>query len=150
MAGLAGVLVLSGYNMSDGKDDKCGTCCWVNSCCTKISTQPAEISTAALKTLLDSKVPIALFDARTGKYDDGKRIPGAGSLSPEANAEQVDKVIKDKNMLVVTYCANLKCPASSHLAAHLKELGYKNVLEYKPGIAGWIEAGYQVENAVKH
>ncbi len=39
-----------------------------------------EITTDALKALLASGEKPVLLDARTGKFDDGKRIPGAGGL----------------------------------------------------------------------
>jgi rhodanese-related sulfurtransferase len=57
----------------------------------------------------------------------------------------VAEILPDKSELVVTYCANLKCPASRMLAAHLRKLGYKNVLEYPQGIDGWVASGYKVE-----
>jgi prevent-host-death family protein len=41
----------------------------------------------------------------------------------------VAKLVPAKDSLVVTYCANLKCPASGKLAARLKELGYSNVID---------------------
>jgi rhodanese-related sulfurtransferase len=31
------------------------------------------------------------------------------------------------------------------LAAHLKKLGYTNIMEYQEGIEGWIKAGNKVE-----
>ncbi len=40
--------------------------------------------------------------------------------------------------LLVTYCTNLKCPASRALAARLTALGYTHVLEYPEGIEGWV------------
>lgn len=104
----------------------------------------AEISTPALATLLRSGKPTVL-DARTGKYDDGRRIPGAKSLSPEADAKEAAKQIPSKDSLVVTYCSNTQCPASGRLAKRLLELGYNNILEYPEGIAGWQQEGNQVE-----
>lgn len=115
----------------------------------KVKETMAEISSESLKVLLESGVPLVLLDARSGKYDDGKRIPGAGSLNANSTKEEISEIIKDKNGLIVTYCSNLQCPASAALARHLKELGYSNVLEYRPGIAGWLEAGNQVETIKK-
>lgn len=106
----------------------------------------ACIDTQALKTLIDARTPVVILDARTGQYDDGRRIPGAKSLSPEATPEQVAAVVKAQDALIVTYCANLKCPASHMLAEHLKSLGYKNILEYRKGIEGWAAAGHPVDN----
>ena len=104
----------------------------------------AVVSTETLTTLLNAKTPLVLVDARTGKYDDGKRLPGAVALAPGATNEEIAKVIPDKNALIVAYCVNTKCMASHHLAVRLKEAGYVNVLRYPVGIEGWIAAGHQV------
>jgi rhodanese-related sulfurtransferase len=104
----------------------------------------ATINTAGLKALLDADAKLTLLDARSGKYDDGRRIPGAKQLTGEATAEQAAAAVSDKNGLVVTYCSNPKCPASARLAKRLKELGYTNVIEYPAGIAGWTDAGNPV------
>jgi rhodanese-related sulfurtransferase len=105
----------------------------------------AEIGTQALGVLLASSKPAVVLDARTGKFDDGRRIPGAKLLAPDATAEQAAAVIPSKDTLVVTYCSGVKCPASVKLAERLRSLGFSNVLEYRPGIAGWVEAGNKVE-----
>jgi rhodanese-related sulfurtransferase len=115
----------------------------------KTETAPAEIDTAALAALLRAKTPVVVLDARSGKYDDGRRIPGAKALAPTATEEAAAKLIPSKDALVVTYCSNLKCPASEALAKRLRELGFGNVLEYRPGIAGWVEAGNAIEQAPK-
>lgn len=104
----------------------------------------ATINTLGLKTLINSGLPLIVLDARAGKYDDGKRLPGAIALNSESKPEEIAKVIPSKEALVVTYCANLKCPASHNLYTHLKTLGYTNLIEYPEGIAGWIEAGNPV------
>ncbi len=95
----------------------------------------------------DSGVPLTILDARSGQYDDGKRIPGALSLNAESKPEEIAKVLPNKEGLIITYCANLKCPASDMLYKHLKSLGYSNLLEYPEGIQGWIEAGNPVKPA---
>ncbi len=109
----------------------------------------AEINTATLETLIRSGVSLVILDARTGKFDDGKRITGAKSLGPQASEEEVKSVVASKDQLIVTYCSNLHCPASRMLAEHLKSLGYVNILEYPDGIAGWISAGKAVVEAAK-
>lgn len=108
------------------------------------------ITGSALKALLDAKVPVVVADARSGKYDDGRRIPTAISLNAGSSEEEITKVIPNKDTLVVTYCANPKCPASSKLASHLTSLGYKNVIELPEGIDGWVAAGYTVEKPERH
>ena len=111
----------------------------------KMKGDGAVLSTAALKILLDSQTDLILLDARSGKYDDGKRIPGAKSLNEGSSAKEIEKVIPSKESLVVTYCGGLQCPASSKLHKHLTKLGYVNVLEYPEGIKGWVEAKNAVE-----
>jgi rhodanese-related sulfurtransferase len=121
----------------------CKAECAKTGCAAKI----AKTNTTGLKAMMDAGVKVTLLDARTGKYDDGRRIPGAGSLAPNATAEDAAKAIPSKEALVVTYCSSTKCPASEMLAAQLKKLGYSNVIKYPEGIAGWAEAGLDVEKA---
>ena len=125
---------------------KCAAACR-KAALTKAATVPkdeATINTATLAVLLRAKAPVVVLDARSGKFDDGRRIPGAKALSATATAEQAAALIKTKDTLVVTYCSNLKCPASSYLAKRLTALGYKNILEYSEGIDGWTKAGHAV------
>ncbi|MBN1669447.1 MAG: rhodanese-like domain-containing protein [Kiritimatiellae bacterium] len=115
---------------------------------TKARSNP-HLDTETLATLIAARVPMVILDARTGKYDDGRRIPGAGSLSASATAEEAERAIGSKDALVVTYCSNLKCPASEALFNRLRQLGYKNVVEYSFGIEGWAAAGHEVRQAKK-
>ena len=96
--------------------------------------------------VVDNKSAVIL-DARSGKWDDGKRIPGAKSLSSSASEADISKMLPDKKQAIVTYCANTKCPASKMLATKLIGMGYTNVSEYAPGIKGWVEAGKPIEMA---
>lgn len=136
----------------------CGTCCKTGGCPTgkcamsgscksTVAVQKAQpvIGTEALATLLRAKTPAAVLDARSGKFDDGQRIPGARSLNAGSTEAEIAQVLPDKGALVVTYCAGLKCPASHQLAEKLVKLGYSNVVEYPEGIAGWLEAGNKVD-----
>jgi rhodanese-related sulfurtransferase len=115
--------------------------------CGAAKGQVAEINTSGLKALMDAKAKLTILDARSGKYDDGRRIPGAKSLAPNASAEEAKTAIRSQKALVVTYCSNLKCPASARLAANLRKLGYTNVIEYRHGIQGWAAAGHPIDKA---
>ena len=99
-----------------------------------------------LADMIASKTTMILIDARSGKFDDGKRIPGAVSLTDQATAEEVAKVISAKDALIVTYCSNLQCPASLNLSLHLQKLGFSNVKKYPDGIEGWVKSGHEVTN----
>lgn len=99
------------------------------------------ISTLGLKVLMDAQVPMTILDARSGgKWDDGRRIPGAKGLNSKATADDAASVIKSKDDLVVTYCVSVNCPASKLLADRLRQLGYKHVIEDAEGIYGWADA----------
>ncbi len=111
----------------------------------KMMNEAAIINTTALEALLGSGEKVVVLDARSGKWDDGRRLPGAASLSDKATAEEAAALIGSKKQLVVTYCSNLKCPASKRLAMHLKKLGYENVMQYPQGIDGWTAAGKSVK-----
>lgn len=107
--------------------------------------QEAKINTPALATLIAAKVPAIVLDAHSGKYDDGKRIPGAKSLNADSSDAEIKAMLPDKSALIVTYCANLECPASHKLAEKLIKAGYVNVIECPEGIEGWQKAGHKVE-----
>ena len=113
----------------------------------KAAEASATLTVEALDAIINSGTTVVVLDARSGKWDDGRRIPGAKSLNHKATAEQAAKLIPSKDQLVVTYCSNTKCQASAKLAGKLHELGYKNVVELPVGIAGWTEAGKTVEKA---
>jgi rhodanese-related sulfurtransferase len=112
--------------------------------CRKFKNGP-YINTAVLENMIESKIPMVLLDARSGKWDDKSRIPGALSLNDKSSKDEVAGIIKSKDALVVTYCSSLQCGASNKLYIHLKKLGYKNVLEYPFGIKGWLEVGNDIE-----
>ena len=107
------------------------------------------VNTMVLKTMIAAGAPVTILDARSGKYDDGRRIPGAIGLGADSKDEDILNTVKSKDALIVTYCANLKCPASKALAEKLRALGYKHVLEYPFGIDGWVEGGNAVAAAAK-
>ncbi|HMP76291.1 MAG TPA: rhodanese-like domain-containing protein [Kiritimatiellia bacterium] len=103
-----------------------------------------KIDTAALNQKIQSGAAFTLIDARTAKWDDGRRLPGAISMSAESTDEQIVAALPDKAASIVTYCSNEKCPASDTLAARLIGLGYENVVKYPQGLDGWAESGHGV------
>lgn len=115
--------------------------------CAVVKDVRGVVNTAGLATLIRTKAPLVLLDARAGKYDDGRRVPGAMSLNAGSKDEEIARILPDKSALIVTYCAGLKCKASGMLADKLRTLGYQNVIEYPEGIEGWIAAGNSVTQA---
>ncbi len=141
---------------ADGKDAvkscPCPNCACANCAC---AVKPASgkdgfqnLTTKEMEDIVASK-KATVVDARSGKYDDGRRIPGAKSLNAKSSKEEVEAILKDKDAPIVTYCSNTKCPASGMLAKHLKSLGYTKIMEYPLGMEGWAKAGKEVEKAGK-
>lgn len=143
--------LMSGCNLMSHKDSSCasGVCAVNESGAVSAPMKEGSVDTATLMTMIRAKTPMTVLDARTGKFDDGNRIPSAKALAPDAAANIVAAMLPDKQALVVTYCSNLKCPASGQLAKKLHQLGYTNILEYHEGIEGWKSAGNPVEKAVR-
>jgi rhodanese-related sulfurtransferase len=72
------------------------------------------------------------------EYDQG-HIPGAIVISHDEIGEKAEKVLTDKNQLILVYCRSGR---RSKIAAELLvELGYTNILEFG-GINDW---PYKVE-----
>ena len=162
---LAAAIAAGGcHTMREGSDrgGQCKSCCAADSTkcqkcgmhkghckCMAKAAPMAEINTSALKALVNSGVPLTLVDARTGKYDDGRRIGKAITLSPEAKDDAIASALPSKDALIVTYCVNTKCPASVILAKKLTGMGYTRVLEYPQGIEGWVAEGNPVTQPAK-
>ncbi len=112
----------------------------------KEGTAKATVNTATMMALVSSKTKMVILDARAGKWDDGKRIPGAKQLAHDASKSAIKKAVgKNKEMLIITYCGGPQCPLSNKLAERLNKMGYTNVIEYPEGMPGWLEAGGKVE-----
>jgi rhodanese-related sulfurtransferase len=86
-----------------------------------------------------------LFDSRPlSRFKEGS-IPTAVNLPFPSFDTVAEKLLpKDKNALVVFYCAGPTCSMSPGSAAKAKKLGYTNVKVYKDGMPGWLEKNYGV------
>jgi len=143
-----------GVKMTQVQCAKTGCCasgvCMANAASeASAATKEGVVNTHGLAAMMRAKTPMTVLDARAGKYDDGTRIPGAKGLAFDASDAQVAALLPDKQSLVVTYCSNLKCPASHMLGERLRKLGYVNVLEYQEGIEAWTAAGKAIEKAAR-
>jgi rhodanese-related sulfurtransferase len=86
-----------------------------------------------------------LFDSRPlPRFQEGS-IPTAVNLPFPAFDELADKVLpKDKNALIIFYCAGPTCSMSPGSAAKAQKLGYTNLKLYKDGMPGWLEKNFGV------
>ena len=89
---------------------------------------------------------VTLLDANGTESWQSGHIPGA--INFEATESKLAKVLpKDKNALIVAYCANPKCMAYQAAAKAAKKLGYTNIKHLSAGIAGWKDAGEKTEKS---
>ena len=108
----------------------------------KENAQGAEyvsITVEEAKQIMDTEEGYIILDVRTQEEYDQGHIPGAVVISHEEIAEKAEKVLTDKDQLILVYCRSGR---RSKLAAEaLVELGYTNIKEFG-GIIDW---PYEVE-----
>jgi rhodanese-related sulfurtransferase len=108
------------------------------------STQQSHntISTEELKAWYDQKRPMVVIDARSKEYFNGTMLPNAKWLACESSEKEILTALPNKDILIVVYCAGVRCPASKRLYDKLHAMGYRNVYEYREGIREWMQRGY--------
>ena len=93
-----------------------------------------NITAEEAKQIMDSEEGYIILDVRTQEeYDEG-HIPGAIVISHEEIAEKAEKVLTDKEQLILVYCRSGR--RSKIAAEALVELGYTNIKEFG-GIIDW-------------
>jgi rhodanese-related sulfurtransferase len=98
-----------------------------------------NITAEEAKQIMDTQEDYIILDVRTRKEYDQGHIPGAIVISHDEIGEKAEKVLTDKNQLILVYCRSGR---RSKIAAELLvELGYTNILEFG-GINDW---PYKVE-----
>lgn len=97
-------------------------------------TEYEKISAERAKEIMDKEKDYVILDVRTAEeYNEG-HINGAVLIDHEEIRQKAQTVIPDKNKMILVYCRSGR--RSKIAAAHLCELGYKNVLEFG-GIIDW-------------
>jgi len=98
-----------------------------------------NITAEEAKEIMDSEEGYIILDVRTQKEYDQGHIPGATQISHEEIAEKAEKMLTDKDQLILVYCRSGR--RSKIAAEALVELGYTNIKEFG-GIIDWT---YEVE-----
>ena len=98
-----------------------------------------NITAEEAKQIMDSEEGYVILDVRTQEEYDQGHIPGAIVISHEEIAEKAEKVLTDKEQLILVYCRSGR--RSKIAAEALVELGYTNIREFG-GIIDW---PYEVE-----
>ena len=98
-----------------------------------------NITAEEAKQIMDKEEGFIILDVRTQEEYDQGHIPGAIVISHEEIAEKAEKVLTDKDQLILVYCRSGR--RSKIAAEALVELGYTNIKEFG-GIIDW---PYEVE-----
>lgn len=102
-----------------------------------------EIDAKELKSKLDAGEKLLLINPLSDIEFHAKHIPGSVNI-PLQNILITEKLPKDKNQLVITYCLGRKCIVSMDAARLLAKRGYTNIMVFMDGIPGWLKAGYSL------
>lgn len=108
-----------------------------------------SITRQELKKQIDAGANIAIVDALPGEYFKKGHLPNALSIPADQVSQLAPEKLRDKNQMIVTYCANASCPKSKEAAAELREMGYLNVVEYADGLEDWKGAGLPLETSAE-
>lgn len=141
---LKGGLVKKGHEIKVEYTEKNG----VKTAIKLIEKPPVKVSEEMLMKTPDLEKLVAmghekgkyfLFDSRPlPRFQEGS-IPTAVNLPFPAFDKQLDKLPKDKNALIIFYCAGPACNMSPGSADKAKKLGYTNIKVYKDGMPAWQE-----------
>lgn len=82
-----------------------------------------------------------LLDSRPSAMFNEGHIPTAVSMPFFDFDKLVEKVLKDKNVLQIYYCAGLSCVLSPMAAKKAKSLGFRAIKVYHAGLPAWKKAG---------
>jgi len=119
-----------------------------------IEKPPVKVSAEMLINTADIQKLVALgpekgkyflFDSRPlPRFQEGY-IPTAVNLPFPAFDKLAEKMLpKDKNALIIFYCAGPACNMSPGSADKAKKLGYTNLKVYKDGMPAWLDKNYGV------
>ncbi len=105
----------------------------------------SELSVEQVSTMLSDK-KVHVFDANNEKTRKKYGVvPEAVLLSSSSQYETQSVLPDDKSAKLVFYCANTDCTASDTAAKRAANAGYGDVNVMRAGIAGWKEAGKELQ-----
>lgn len=98
-----------------------------------------NITPETAKQIMDTSKDYVILDVRTQEEFDQAHIPGAILIPNDHISAEAERVLMDKNQLILVYCRSGR--RSKLAAEELVKLGYTNIKEFG-GIIDW---PYEVE-----
>lgn len=102
------------------------------------------IDTEKLLELQSSSDTLHLVETLQAKEFDKGHLPGAVCIPFSRIGGEARKRFALEDVIVV-YCHDESCKASTRAAEKLEALGFRRVYEYAPGKRGWRERGFSLE-----
>lgn len=90
---------------------------------------------------IETQQDLVILEALPEKYYQMGHLPKALNVPHDTPDETLLKLFPDKDVEIITYCANGPCMNSEILADRLIDLGYKNVADFHLGKEGWVKSG---------
>lgn len=100
-----------------------------------------EINAEQLKAKMEAGEKLLLINPLSDIEFNEKHIPGSVNI-PLQNILITEKLPKDKDQLIITYCKGRKCIYSTEAANLLAKRGYTKIMVFRDGIPGWENAGF--------
>ena len=102
-----------------------------------------EITVHQLNELRQENAKIQIIDVREDREWIQGHIPGAIHLGKGIIERDIEKVIEDKESLIVLYCQGGY--RSALAGENLKKMGYEKILSMQGGFGDWVNNKYPVE-----
>lgn len=93
-----------------------------------------NITAVEARKIMDTETDYVILDVRTQEEYDQGHIPGAVLIPDYEIKARAEKVLPDKDQLILVYCRSGR--RSKNAARILVELGYTNIMEFG-GILDW-------------
>ena len=127
--------------------DACTGGCPGNGCSTasvSFDLPESSISADTLAGLLRSGAPLTLIECRYENQKRDLKIPGARIWQHGTPLTSITKSIPATDSLIILY-PGLDGGKTASAAVELQNLGYLSILEYQPGVYGWMTFGFEPE-----
>lgn len=108
----------------------------------------SEISAEDLKKKLDQKDDFHLVDVLSKESFSSQHVPGAVNVpfTGDNFIEDLKEVTgANEDSEIIVYCSSETCQTSPQAAAKLEEEGFNRVGHFKGGLAGWQDAGFELD-----
>lgn len=99
------------------------------------------LSKEGLFELMENRENFILVEVLSEEDYNKGHLPMAINIPVDKLEALAPTMLPDKQQLIVVYCSDFLCTASTGAARFLQSMGYVHVLDYKGGKDDWSKAG---------